>query len=223
MKRLCFLLLTAWLLSLPARADGIPIVGNAEASSQLLQEFFDITSPTTLFQVNMFFEAGMGGFSCLSGTVCDLTVTIPAFIEGRNIFQNFTWIDGTTGTHQTFNGPVTGFVTGDLVFPNPGFVFSFPPDTHFSLTGTIPFSGQLSGFLGDLNDVERQVFSVDLSGTATFDFVGRESPDGTFALVDPTDFNFAGTATPVPEPSSLLLLGSGLMFFARWKRAGRGI
>jgi hypothetical protein len=91
-----------------------------------------------------------------------------------------------------------------------------------TLSGTIPFFGQLEGFLSDTTSVD-QIFSVDLSGTANYTFRGRENSDGSAANALLTQFNFEGTATPVPEPSSLLLLGSGLMFFARRKRAGRGI
>lgn len=64
---------------------------------------------------------------------------------------------------------------------------------------------------------------MDLSGTADYLFKGHENSDGSAAIVTLTQFNFEGTASPVPEPSSLLLLGSGLVIFARWKRARRGI
>jgi hypothetical protein len=216
-KRLCFLLLTTWFLTLPARADGIPIVGTAGQELNGFQ-FFQITSPTTAFSA-LAIDIEFGFPPSCSSTPCDLTVTISSPVMTES---TFTWIDGTTGGHVGVIGSSNpGFVAGQVTFPNPGFVLALPPGTSFTLSGTIPFFGQLEGFLGTTS--LEQIFSVDLSGTADYTFRGRENSDGSAANVLLTQFNFEGTATPVPEPSSLLLLGSGLMIFARWKRAGRGI
>jgi hypothetical protein len=227
MKRLFLLLVTCLLMSVSAWADGISISGTANQDPLNGVSFFTISSPTTTFAVDSaFIEFISPVIICSSGSVCNLTVTVPAFEgPGINEVQNFTWIDGTSRTRPPTTippgPPITGFVEGQLVFPIPGFMVSQPPNAFFSVSGTIPFSGQLSGFSGNFTNIQGQVFSVDLSGTATFSLFGRESSDGTFATFSDSKFNFEGTATPIPEPSTFLLVGSGVLAFVRRARMRR--
>ncbi len=175
-------------------------------------EFFEITSPTTDFSAFDISDVEGGNLPRCSSTPCDLTAGIEV-IELHS--QSFEWIDGTIGEClPPFPGCLV--VGGGLTFPNPGFVLALPPNTFFTLSGTIPFSGQLEGAFGyPAPIIGPLVFSVDLSGMADYTITGQENSTGTAAIVDETQYSFVGIATPVPEPSTLLLLGSGLVAFAR--------
>jgi PEP-CTERM motif len=103
-------------------------------------------------------------------------------------------------------------VEGQLVFTIPTFTLNPSPGTFAFVTGTTPFSGELSVFLGDFTNTQGQVFSVDLSGTAQYSmsFFPPEVFGGTTLALEEADFKFEGTANPVPEPATLLLVGAGL-------------
>lgn len=100
------------------------------------------------------------------------------------------------GQWMTDNDGVDIFINGVRVLNE--FSLSFTtPDTSYSI-GFSPFK-VTSGFIAGVN---------------TLEFVVNNSGDNSTAL----RVEVTGEATSVPEPASLLLLGSGLVGLAAWRR-----
>jgi hypothetical protein len=154
----------------------------------------------------------LGG--CLQGALC----TVPAqFIQTT---------PSGFGDPGDFSGGTVGGVTADtltgagLIFS--GFSFTAGTNPNNFGSGPVTFTGDLTGYIflplgcektSTCTDVGPQVFHLHLSGSGTGMASGEvigQGQDGIFGF----DYTFHGTATTVPEPSSLLLLSSGLTGFA---------
>jgi hypothetical protein len=147
---------------------------------------------------------------CTQGTLC----TVPAQVIPTN--PVFFSSGGTVG------GVNADILEGELTFSSLSFIGEPTIDT---LPTT--FTGNLVGFAflppgcepGSCTDIGPQMFDLQLSGSGTVTIGATAAPGAPF-VIRALDYTFSGTATTVPEPSSLLLLSSGLAGFAairRWR------
>jgi hypothetical protein len=204
------------LLGGSAVADSFTFTGTASLGNDVI-DFF-LSGPS--FSINSASPGGPAGLlaSCSQGTLC----TIPAqFIQTT---------PSSLAAPGDFSGATVGGITADtligggLIFS--GFSFTAGTNPNNSGSGPVTFSGDLTGYIFlpvgcektfTCTNVGPRVFHLHLTGSGTGSASGEDigqGQDGFFEL----DYKFHGTATTVPEPSSLLFLSSGLTGLAALKR-----
>ena len=156
-------------------------------------------------------------FTCQAGTRCEIPAfSISAFASYPNSPGNF--------SGGTVNGVTAYALTGSIDF-SPSFFFApAHPNGQFTGTGHVTFSGYLQGFVflplgcetsGNCESLGPQVFDIFLSGSGTVTTTGVFLGEGTNGFFQ-VNYDFNSSPTPVPEPSGLLLFGSGLAGLAGW-------
>jgi hypothetical protein len=146
---------------------------------------------------------------CTLGSFCNLIETVPSALnfDGtayQAMLDGFGSFDGIDA--NVIGGSLT--FTGGTVIPS---TFSGTISVPVALTGSIqgyavtdcPGACALGGPL----------WSVAISGTGEAEFSGLDVGNGTI-VSSAASYTFGGTASPMPEPSGLLLLGTGMLGLA---------
>jgi len=202
-KSAVFSLVIVCFLSGSAVADTFTITtGDAFENSEAMD--FILSGPS--FFIHSGFNGGPAviGF-CTTGTLC----TIPL----QNIPANSVGVGSSGGT---VGGVTADTLVGVLTFSS----FSFTAEPDVDNNGPVTVTGDITGCvdaIGTCNtDVGSQVFHLQISGSGTGSVGGI--PVGEDVPIHGVEYTFSGTATTAPEPSSLLLLSSGLVVFAAIRR-----
>ncbi len=204
------------------RADSFTFSGTAIYGGDI-EDFF-ISGPSLSL-----YSAAPGAratvlFFCNEGTSCSVPAgsifTFPSSGLGPGNFSG-----GTVGGVTAYS------LTGGLSFSGSSFT-AVPGPNGIVGTGPVTFSGNLMGFVFLPLGCEKtltctplqgpEVFDLALSGTGTVTATGYNvglGLDGLYQVI----YSFSGTAngtlTPVPEPSSLLLVSGGLTALVGiWRR-----
>lgn len=127
-------------------------------------------------------------------------------------------VDGTTGDFNVLNG-LTGTLRDFTFLGAGGANYPAPPVTGFQVITNPVFSFDLL----TVGVTEQSQNLLTLTGTGLFHLTGYAETPGSFffsANEAGGSFSFSASeaAAPVPEPLSLLLLGSGLLGLAAVRR-----
>ena len=141
-----------------------------------------------------------GTFDASTGCVGAPCSTPDPAASGAWLYQDLTTVASSTYSLSFGYDPVGGFANGlDVLWGASG-----SPLTnvlHLANTGVGFTQYSVSGLVAP-------------TGTTRLEFLGRQDPSfnslDDVAVCTPGD-NSCGSATPVPEPTSMLLLGSGIM------------
>jgi hypothetical protein len=192
-----------------ARASGIPISGDAYAFSAR-DYTIEIGGALTVYSTTV--DAPDTFLICAAGVPCNLSYFIPSCIAFGEMLTPYC-------SSGSFNGRTADIIGGGLTFtaaPIDIPIGSPNQDQGYSVIVPVSVSGQIVGYplVGTTCppldcELGPAVFTLNIEGTGTLDAEGTLHSSGRF-VVDDLTMLFAGTATPTPEPASVLLLASGL-------------
>jgi len=162
-------------------------------------------------------------FSVLGSDVVDITTPNPGYtLNGITfLYDNFGTTDLPLPSAQVSHNGISGAYNGLLEFNFNNLAQSL--NFHFSIDPAASYSvdnGLLISITNDSNDVYISGMSTQSDGTGVFSFTGDAFDQAAIY------FPFNGeifsvnniTYDPVPLPPTMLLLGSGLLGMAGWRR-----
>ena len=182
------------------RADPIIITsGSVSVSGAFIGAPIYNFSGTNFLVTALGSDHGLIGPACIECVSGDVISTNSIFGDGRGTVT----INGTT-----FNDI---FILAQLTFTGPDIIIPATNSTNLTLTAPFTLSGFMAGCLEPLLFCQTVVFSTQVSGSglATIQYEGLVDSQGRmFFRFQNVTYTFADTT--IPEPSSMLLLTSGI-------------
>jgi hypothetical protein len=207
-KIISFLLLTLslFLISPSAKANSFTINGTSFVDAN------DQTNIVTGGTLNLLTEAPGGPL--LVG-VYTPGATVPLVLS----VQMYSQLNGGFAS-VVFGNQSTGSVLGGTLFSGTFTAPLLANNTDFSITFPVSMIGNVIAFKDLGYGIKGPVlFALAFKGSGTMTLTGV-SLNG-MDYVQAASVSFAGTATTVPEPGSLLLVGSGLASIIRMRRKAK--
>ncbi|HEV2305568.1 MAG TPA: PEP-CTERM sorting domain-containing protein [Candidatus Acidoferrales bacterium] len=213
-----WILLATGALAACASANSIPVSGGGYANNAQNASGFSISGPG----VSVIDNNPGGAFDafCTLGSFC----SIGAGVSGVVSFAAYPGLSSAD-----FAGRSANVIGGGLSFSGGVFVpASYDPyQQPLVVPGTV--TGTIQGYWfvcvpGNCDGEGVLLWTLNISGTGMGTFYAPDgwSPGpGGFVDFQAVDFDFSGTATHTPEPSTLLLLGTGLLAILGLAKAGR--
>ena len=115
----------------------------------------------------------------------------------------------------TFGGKTSDIAQGALIFSGTFTVPTGPPGTGVHITIPVTMIGNVIAFqdltLGQGFQTQGpKIFDLHLTGSGTMTVSGEALANGQVRF-DAASISFSGSVTTIPEPNSMILLGSGIM------------
>lgn len=196
-----------------AHADGVPITGTA-GEFPAVDATFAFSGPgISVFSTTVDFPQSPV-LVCNLGSFCNMTIAVPSAVNFDG--PGFLAVSDSMGSVL---GMAVNAIGGGLIFAGSAFI----PTTLANNTISVPvaLAGTIQGF--NVTDCPgtctfgNPIWNLLISGTGEATFSAFPNT-GDFADVQ---YTFSGTAINTPEPASLLLLGTGLLGVACYRRRAK--
>jgi Protein of unknown function (DUF642)/PEP-CTERM motif len=216
--------LLATLSSLPLRADSITN-GSFETPVVAVGNFTNFASGSSGI-TGWTVVGAAGGVSIVSGTFTQNGISFPAEAGAQWLDLTGDGTNSNEGVQQTFATTAgtqytLSFWVGNVFNPNGG-IFGTTSTVDVLLGGT---GGTLLLAATNANTTtgtqtwEQFITTFTATGSSsTLDFINADPGSDNSNGLDNVSVNPSGTPPPVPEPSTLLLLGSGSLGLLGWAR-----